>query len=85
VTIHLPDVQRKPLVITSRGAPKNVYVKSLTIDGELVHEPILKHERIVRGGAEIVFEMSDRPQGWASDVVMGVVSLRFFLKAGLWA
>ncbi|KZT13304.1 glycoside hydrolase family 92 protein [Laetiporus sulphureus 93-53] len=69
VTIDLPNANR-PLVITSKGAPSMPYVKSLTVNGESVEVPMIRHEQIVSGG-EIVFEMSAEPQAWASATLVG--------------
>lgn len=68
MTIDLPGIER-PLAITARGAPSNVYVASLTVNGAAVNEPVIFHEQIAHGG-EIVFEMSAKPEPWAyNDVV----------------
>lgn len=64
VTLRFPNASR-PLVITSKGAPQNPYIKSLTINGEAVQTPIILHSQIADGG-EIVFEMSAEPQEWAT-------------------
>ncbi|KZT02130.1 glycoside hydrolase family 92 protein, partial [Laetiporus sulphureus 93-53] len=69
VTIDLPASNR-PLIITSKGAPSMPYIKSLTLNGESVEVPIIRHEQIVSGG-EIVFEMSAEPQAWASATLVG--------------
>ncbi|KAL4255705.1 Peptide-N(4)-(N-acetyl-beta-glucosaminyl)asparagine amidase [Pleurotus pulmonarius] len=67
VTIDLPGVET-PLVITARGAPSEVYVASLSVNGAPVNEPIIFHEQIAHGG-EIVFEMSAKPAPWAYNTV----------------
>ncbi|OCB85571.1 glycoside hydrolase family 92 protein [Sanghuangporus baumii] len=67
VTINLPGAPR-PLVITSKGAPTKKYVKSLTIDGIPLVDPVITHAQIAHG-ANIVFEMSDRPQAWGSATI----------------
>jgi putative alpha-1,2-mannosidase len=66
VTIDLPGVP-DPLVISARGAPTNVYVKSLMINGEEVREPVIRHEQIAKGG-DVMFEMSATQQAWANEV-----------------
>ncbi|KAF8574017.1 glycoside hydrolase family 92 protein [Ramaria rubella] len=66
VTINLPGVSR-PLVIRAAGAATKPYVRSLTVNGKSIGEPILNHDQIAKGG-EITFEMSDTPQGWGSAV-----------------
>ncbi|CCM03871.1 uncharacterized protein FIBRA_06022 [Fibroporia radiculosa] len=69
VTIDLPGASR-PLVITSRGAPTMPYIKSLTVNGDMMTVPIITHEQIVDGG-EIVFEMNTQPETWASSTLVG--------------
>ncbi|KIJ44801.1 glycoside hydrolase family 92 protein [Sphaerobolus stellatus SS14] len=64
VTINLPGVS-KPLVIRAPGASTKPYVKSLTVNGKPISEPILTHDQIANGG-EIVFSMSDVPEEWGS-------------------
>ncbi|EJD03735.1 glycoside hydrolase family 92 protein [Fomitiporia mediterranea MF3/22] len=64
VTVKLPGAPR-PLVISSSGATSKKYVKSLTIDGVALDNPVITHAQIARG-ANIVFEMSDTPQAWGS-------------------
>ncbi|KDQ28672.1 glycoside hydrolase family 92 protein [Pleurotus ostreatus PC15] len=73
VSIDLPGVER-PLVITAHGAPSDIYVKSLSINGAPLHEPVVFHDEIARGG-DIVFEMSANPEPWAYNTV---VSLPFY-------
>ncbi|KAJ8516414.1 hypothetical protein ONZ45_g6297 [Pleurotus djamor] len=60
VTIDLPGVD-KPLVITSTGAPSNIYVQALSVNGERVERPMLEHASFASGG-HVVFEMSDKIQ-----------------------
>jgi putative alpha-1,2-mannosidase len=64
VTIDFPGSAR-PLTILAPGAPSKLYVRSLSVNGETVREPVIKHEQIV-GGGQIVFEMSDVPEAWGS-------------------
>ena len=56
----------KKLTITAFGARSKPYVKSLTINGISVTQPIIKHEQIANG-AEVVFEMSDEVEMWGND------------------
>ena len=67
VTINLPSTS-KPLQIIAPGASTKPYVKSLRIDGKEINEPIIKHAQIAYGGV-IEFEMSDKPQAWASSTM----------------
>ncbi|RDB30237.1 hypothetical protein Hypma_007086 [Hypsizygus marmoreus] len=77
VTINLPHPphapseeknRKKTLMITARGASTKPYIKSLTINGRLVETPIVRHEDIKDGG-EIVFEMSDKVEGWGNTIM----------------
>jgi putative alpha-1,2-mannosidase len=61
-TLNLPG-HAKPLVISAEGAPSTKYIRSLTIDGESVAWPIIRHEQIAAGG-DVRFEMSDVPETW---------------------
>ncbi|KAI0951693.1 hypothetical protein AcV7_007718 [Taiwanofungus camphoratus] len=73
VTIALPNAT-KPLVITSRGAATNPYIKSLTVNGLDLQIPIVTHQQIASGG-EIVFEMSAQPEAWASATLVSATGL----------
>ncbi|KAJ6473124.1 glycosyl hydrolase family 92-domain-containing protein [Mycena sanguinolenta] len=64
VTVNLPG-QSKPLVITATGAPSAKYIRGLTVDGEVVGSPVIRHEQIA-AGAEIQFEMSEVPDTWGT-------------------
>ncbi|KAI0751924.1 glycoside hydrolase family 92 protein [Daedaleopsis nitida] len=68
VTVHLPGAEH-PLVISSRGAPKKPYIKSVSVNGRMLASPVLKHEDIASGGL-VVFEMSDKPQAWSSSTLV---------------
>ena len=39
---------------------KNIYVRSVTLNGKKLEKPWFKHEEIAKGG-ELVFEMSEKP------------------------
>lgn len=54
------------LTITALGARSKQYIKSLTIDGVAMTEPIIRHEQIANGG-DVVFEMSDEIEAWGND------------------
>ncbi|KAL0948845.1 hypothetical protein HGRIS_008966 [Hohenbuehelia grisea] len=56
VTIQFPGA-RKPLVVTSRGAPDKVFVQTLQLNGKTLQEPVLRHEQIAFGG-KLDFKMS---------------------------
>lgn len=64
---HPSSSPRKKLTITAIGARSKPYIKSLTINGISITEPIIKHEQIANG-AEVVFEMSDEIEVWGNDV-----------------
>jgi predicted alpha-1,2-mannosidase len=52
------------LTVRAEGEPgRNIYVKSVTLNGEPLIEPWFLHKQIVNGG-ELVFEMSGEPSGW---------------------
>ncbi len=70
LTLDLPGAAR-PFVITSTGAASKPYVKSLTLNGVSVEQPVLRHEDIMKGG-ELVFEMSAVPEAWGSATVGGL-------------
>lgn len=64
VTLSFPNVTQ-PLVISAPGATTQPYIKSVTVNGVPLAQPVITHEDIAHGG-EIVFEMADTPQEWAS-------------------
>ncbi|KAI0773496.1 glycoside hydrolase family 92 protein [Fomes fomentarius] len=68
VTIDLPGADH-PLVISSRGAPRKPYIKSVSVNGRKLDVPVLTHADIA-GGGYIVFEMSERPQAWSSSTLV---------------
>ena len=61
-----PNKKNKKLTITAIGARSKPYIKSLTINGIRVAQPIIKHEQIANG-AEVVFEMSDEVEEWGNE------------------
>jgi putative alpha-1,2-mannosidase len=63
---HLSSTPNKKLTITAIGARSKPYIKSLTINGISISQPIIKHEQIANG-AEVVFEMSDKVEAWGND------------------
>jgi len=71
VTITLPNTTT-PLVISSHRAPTDVYVKSLAINGQALHSPIIMHTQLANGG-EITYEMSETPELWANGLAFGAV------------
>ncbi|KAF7983020.1 hypothetical protein HWV62_24658 [Athelia sp. TMB] len=67
VKVRLPGAER-PLEIHSRGASKMPYVKSVKLNGRGIETPVLSHAEIAKGGI-IQFEMSGRPEAWASSTL----------------
>ena len=61
-----PSRTSKTLTITAIGARTKPYIKSLTINGISITQPIIKHDQIANG-AEVVFEMSDEIETWGND------------------
>jgi putative alpha-1,2-mannosidase len=68
VKIDFPNA-KKPLEITSKGAPKNPYVKSLSVNGKSIQTAVITHEQIAQGGT-LEFEMSSQPEAWASSILV---------------
>ncbi|OTA95294.1 glycoside hydrolase family 92 protein [Hypoxylon sp. CO27-5] len=58
--------KERTLVIEAPGATSKPYVKGLSVDGQPVGRPILRHGEIVRASL-IRFEMSETPTGWGED------------------
>jgi putative alpha-1,2-mannosidase len=54
------------LTISAPDAPSKPFVKSVTVDGQSISEPILKHAQIVTA-SNIVFKMSNTPTAWRVD------------------
>jgi putative alpha-1,2-mannosidase len=52
-------------MILALGASSMAYVKSLRLNGVVIDKPVVLHQQIMEGG-ELVFEMADTPQAWAS-------------------
>ena len=72
----------KKLHISAPGASTKPYIKSLTVNGEKIHVPIIRHEQIAHG-AEVVFEMSDCVEIWGNDgAVLEGLGLRFNEQVG---
>jgi putative alpha-1,2-mannosidase len=69
VKINFPNA-KKPLEITSIGAPNNPYVKSLSVNGKSAQTAVITHEQIAQGGT-LKFEMSSQPEAWASAALVG--------------
>ena len=49
------------MVVRAEPEPgKNIYVRSVTLNGKKLDKPWFRHEEIAKGG-ELVFEMSEKP------------------------
>ena len=66
IDLNLSSTPPKKLTITAIGARSKPYIKSLTINGISIDQPIIRHEQIANG-AEVVFEMSDKVEMWGND------------------
>jgi putative alpha-1,2-mannosidase len=67
ITVRLPGAP-KPLVVSASGATTMPYVRSVTVNGERLEWPVIRHEQIA-GGGEVIFEMSEEPQSWGSETL----------------
>jgi hypothetical protein len=74
VTINFTG-SKQPLIISAPGASTNIYVKSLTVDGQMLQDPVIRHEHFAHGG-EILFEMSSKPETWTTSEVCRPFSAR---------
>jgi predicted alpha-1,2-mannosidase len=62
-TVQLAD-GKKLIIKADNLSDKNIYIKSVRLNGKPLNQPILKHNDLVNG--ELVFEMTDRPnKKWA--------------------
>jgi putative alpha-1,2-mannosidase len=53
--------------LVKNGSAKNIYVKSVAINGKFCTNSYIKHSDIAEGG-ELIFEMSRKPnKKWATD------------------
>jgi putative alpha-1,2-mannosidase len=69
MTIDLPRMDgsgSNRLTITAKGAAKNQYVKSVTLNGESIDTPFINWYQFINGG-DLVFEMSNKPEAWGND------------------
>ncbi len=65
VTIHLEN--GKDLVIEAKNnSDENVYIQSMTWDGEAYNDCFINHADLI-GGGHIVFEMGSEPSAWGVD------------------
>lgn len=64
--IDLPHAGR-PLTIVADGASRHPYVAALTIDGQAVDRPFVRHRDIAEG-ALMEFTMSPGPTGWGESI-----------------
>jgi putative alpha-1,2-mannosidase len=68
VVIHLDEYWGSEdfVILAKNNSPKNRYIQSAALNGELLDKPWLTHEEIINGGA-LVFEMGPKPnKEWGS-------------------
>ena len=58
--ISLPE-GKEFRIIAKNQSEANVYIKSVSLNGEPLREFFITHEQIMAGG-ELVFEMTDQPE-----------------------
>ncbi|TFK34481.1 glycoside hydrolase family 92 protein [Crucibulum laeve] len=84
LTIDLPPSpssgKSNKLIIRATDAPTKPYIKSLTINGEKINVPFVRHDQIANGG-EIVFEMSNKIEAWGNSELFLNVTSREMTKA----
>ena len=56
----------KLVIEAPEASPEHPYVRSVTLNGELLAHPWLRHEQIAKGGV-LHFEMSAEPADWGKD------------------
>lgn len=56
----------RQIIITANASPKNIYVKSCKVNGEIWNDPVIKHE-VISNGATIEFELTDKPTDWGTN------------------
>jgi predicted alpha-1,2-mannosidase len=54
---------RKFTIISENLSKSNIYIKSVTLNGEGLKHPFLTHPEVMRGGT-LVFQMTETPSGW---------------------
>ncbi len=64
ITLQLPAPYNKNITIIAEGVTEgNKYIKSLTMDGNPIFTPFIKHDDLV-SCSELIFEMSATPTDW---------------------
>jgi putative alpha-1,2-mannosidase len=66
VVINFPKSTSGSIKIIAENSRREIYVKSLKIDGQEIDSPVLTHSTLMTS-RELEFEMSARPQKWASN------------------
>ncbi|KAH7915906.1 glycoside hydrolase family 92 protein [Hygrophoropsis aurantiaca] len=66
--VHVDFPNGKNLNILASGATVNQYVRSLSVNGHQIENPILTHDQILNGGL-FQFDMSGAPQKWGSSTL----------------
>lgn len=64
--------RKRKLTIIAPGARTKPYIKSLTINGERIESPVIRHSQLVGWETDlpevkIVFEMSDKIERWGNE------------------
>lgn len=67
VEIKFPQSEHV-LTITAAGAPSNLYVKGVSVDGQQKKSPVITHKTLLHA-EQIVFEMATEPQEWGKNTV----------------
>ncbi|TJZ61154.1 glycoside hydrolase family 92 protein [Sphingobacterium olei] len=58
-TITMPN-NKLFTIVANNNSSKNIYIKSITLNGRPYHKVFITHDEMLKGG-ELVFEMSNRP------------------------
>ncbi|MBE8720061.1 GH92 family glycosyl hydrolase [Sphingobacterium pedocola] len=58
-TITMPN-NKLFTIVANNNSSKNIYIKSITLNGRPYHNVFIRHDEMLKGG-ELVFEMSNKP------------------------
>ena len=58
-------------IVAENNSPENVYVQSLTVNGEAIDRTYITHDEIKNGG-EIVFTMGPKPADWGNEAPLSL-------------
>lgn len=62
ITVHM-DNGKDLVIVANNNSSENIYIQSLTVNGKAHNAAFISHE-IISNGAELVFEMGDKPSDW---------------------